>query len=54
MLISKTKNSAEKQKIKSLKWMTEYGLHPHLTIMVGYYWETKEMLQRTVDLVKKV
>ncbi len=40
--------------IKSLKWMTEYGLHPHLTIMVGYYWETKEMLQRTVDLVKKI
>ena len=40
--------------IKSLKWMTEYGLHPHLTIMVGYYWETQQMLQRTVDLVKKI
>ncbi len=37
---------------RCLRWMTKYGLHPHLTIMVGYYWETKEMLQETIDYVK--
>jgi radical SAM superfamily enzyme YgiQ (UPF0313 family) len=35
-----------------LKWMTKYGLHPHLTIMVGYYWQTQEMLDETVRVVK--
>ncbi len=39
---------------RSLKWMTEHGLHPHLTIMVGYYWQTKEQLKMTVDFVKKL
>ncbi len=34
-----------------LRWMTKYGLHPHLTVMVGYYWETRKMLQETVDYV---
>ena len=33
--------------------MTKYNLHPHLTIMVGYYWETKEMLE-TVNVVKEL
>lgn len=37
-----------------LKWMKEYGLHPHLTIMVGYYWQTKEQLDKTVSEVKKL
>jgi len=37
-----------------LKWLTKYGLHPHLTIMVGYYWQTKEQLQRTVDEVRRI
>ena len=37
---------------KNLELMTKYGLHPHLTIMVGYYWETKEMLNDTVNTVK--
>ena len=35
-----------------LTWMTKYGLHPHLTIMVGYYWQTQEQLDRTVSVVK--
>ena len=26
----------------TLRLLTKYGLHPHLTIMVGYYWETKK------------
>ncbi len=40
--------------IKTLSLMKKYGLHPHLTIMVGYYWETKEMLEETVNFVKKL
>jgi radical SAM superfamily enzyme YgiQ (UPF0313 family) len=34
--------------------MTKYGLHPHLTIMVGYYWQTQEQLQQTVSMVRDV
>lgn len=37
-----------------LRWLTKYGLHPHLTIMVGYYWQTKEQLQKTVSEVKRL
>jgi radical SAM superfamily enzyme YgiQ (UPF0313 family) len=37
---------------KCLKWLTKYGLHPHLTVMVGYYWETQEMLDQTVAMVR--
>lgn len=37
---------------KCLTWMTKYGLHPHLTIMVGYYWQTREQLDLTVSTVK--
>jgi anaerobic magnesium-protoporphyrin IX monomethyl ester cyclase len=37
---------------KCLTWMTKYGLHPHLTIMVGYYWQTKEQLDLTVKTVR--
>lgn len=39
---------------KGLGWLTKHGLHPHLTIMVGYYWETQEMLNETVNFVKKL
>jgi anaerobic magnesium-protoporphyrin IX monomethyl ester cyclase len=37
-----------------LTWMKKYGLHPHLTIMVGYYWQTKEQLDKTVAEVKRL
>ena len=37
---------------RCLSWMTKYGLHPHLTIMVGYYWQTQEQLDHTVSFVK--
>lgn len=37
---------------KCLMWMAKYGLHPHLTIMVGYYWQTQEQLDKTVSVVK--
>ena len=37
---------------RCLSWMTKYGLHPHLTIMVGYYWQTQEQINKTVSFVK--
>ena len=37
-----------------LKWLTKYGLHPHLTIMVGYYWQTQDMLDKTVKEVRSL
>jgi radical SAM superfamily enzyme YgiQ (UPF0313 family) len=37
-----------------LKWLTKYGLHPHLTIMVGYYWQTQDQLDKTVAEVKRL
>ena len=37
-----------------LKWLTKYGLHPHLTIMVGYYWQTKDQLEKTVKEVRRL
>lgn len=38
----------------TLKMLVKYGLHPHLTIMVGYYWETKKMLDDTVKFVQEL
>lgn len=53
--LSKLKKGYTKETvIKTLQIMTNYGLHPHLTIMVGYYWETEQMLRETVDFVKKL
>jgi anaerobic magnesium-protoporphyrin IX monomethyl ester cyclase len=40
--------------VQTLKVLKKYNLHPHLTIMVGYYWETKEMLAETVNFVKEL
>ncbi len=40
------------QAYQNLKHFTKYGLHPHLTIMVGYYWQTAEQLALTVSTVK--
>ena len=35
--------------------MTKYGLHPHLTIMVGYYWDNiHQCSNETVNTVKKI
>lgn len=38
---------------QNLRWFTRYGLHPHLTVMVGYYWETQEMLDHTVETLSR-
>ena len=36
------------------KWASEAGLHPHLTVMFGYPWETGEDADRTVGLVQEL
>lgn len=40
--------------IKELKWASEEGLEPHLTIMIGYPWETKEDAMKTVKLARRL
>ncbi|HPN96162.1 MAG TPA: radical SAM protein [Candidatus Moranbacteria bacterium] len=35
-----------------LKMCKSGGLEPHITAMIGYPWETKEMAQKTIDLAK--
>jgi len=37
----------------NLRLYTKYGLFPHLTIMVGYYWQTREQLEKTIATVKR-
>jgi len=39
---------------QNLEWFTRYGLHPHLTIMVGYYWQTQAQLDKTVRTVREL
>jgi radical SAM superfamily enzyme YgiQ (UPF0313 family) len=39
---------------QNLKIYTKYGLFPHLTIMVGYYWQTQKQLNQTVKTVKNL
>ncbi len=46
------KNVTAKRIIKDCKWASQAGLEPHLTIMVGYPWETKEDVMKTVELAK--
>jgi len=38
---------------QNLSWFTKYGLHPHLTMMVGYYWQTQEQLYTLVSTVRQ-
>jgi radical SAM superfamily enzyme YgiQ (UPF0313 family) len=37
-----------------LKLCKDGGLEPHITTMIGYPWETKEMAQKTIDLAKSL
>jgi anaerobic magnesium-protoporphyrin IX monomethyl ester cyclase len=38
----------------ALKICKSAGLEPHITVMVGYPWETKEDAQKTLNLAKKL
>lgn len=37
-----------------LKWLIKYKIHPQLTIMVGYYWQTHEQLNNTAAEMKSL
>jgi len=41
-----------KRIVKETRWAAEAGLEPHITIMVGYPWETREDAWRTFKLAK--
>ncbi|MGC9203279.1 MAG: B12-binding domain-containing radical SAM protein, partial [Thermoproteota archaeon] len=38
--------------IKEIQWASRAGLEPHITIMVGYPWETREDAWNTFKLAK--
>jgi anaerobic magnesium-protoporphyrin IX monomethyl ester cyclase len=38
----------------SLKACSRAGLEPHITVMLGYPWETKKDIERTLEFVKKL
>ena len=38
----------------NLQLFTKYGFFPHLTIMVGYYWQSREQLKNTVKTIENL
>ena len=48
------KGTTNQQAWDTLQWATKYGMDPHLTIMMGYPWETFEDARNTVEFTKKV
>jgi anaerobic magnesium-protoporphyrin IX monomethyl ester cyclase len=42
------------QIVEESKMIADAGLDIHLTIMVGYPWETRDEVQRTIDLARKL
>jgi len=38
---------------KNLRLFSKYRLCPHLTIMVGYYWQTRQQLEKTISTVRQ-
>jgi radical SAM superfamily enzyme YgiQ (UPF0313 family) len=46
------KGVTEKEQIDTCKIASEAGLDPHLTIMFGYPWETKDEAMKTVNTAK--
>lgn len=48
------KGQAEGDTEESTRWASKYGLDPHLTLMVGYPWETRQDAQRTVDNARRL
>ncbi len=48
------KNLKVERIIEGVRMAKQAGLHPHITVMVGYPWETKEDACRTIDLAKSL
>lgn len=48
------KGTTNQEAWDTLRWASKYGLAPHLTIMMGYPWETYAEARATVDFTKSV
>jgi anaerobic magnesium-protoporphyrin IX monomethyl ester cyclase len=48
------KSLTREQIIEGCRMATEAGLQPHLTLMVGYPWETKEDAYQTLSMAKEL
>lgn len=48
------KGTTNAQAWETCKWAKKYGMDPHLTIMMGYPWETYEDAQNTVNFTKRI
>ncbi len=53
--LDKINKNLQVEEIESgLKMCKDVGLEPHVTVMLGYPWETREDLQNTLDFAKKL
>ena len=48
------KNLKVSQIKPALKWAKKAGLKPHLTVMIGYPWETKKEAKKTLGFAKEI
>ena len=48
------KGTTNEEAWQTCKWAKRYGMDPHLTIMMGYPWETYEDARRTIEFTKKI
>ncbi len=48
------KNLKVEQIEPALIWAKQAGLNPHLTVMIGYPWETKQDAQKTLKFARKL
>jgi len=48
------KGTTNQEAWETCKWAKKYGMDPHLTIMMGYPWETYEDARNTVEFAKKI
>jgi len=48
------KNVSSERITEELKWASKAGLEPHITVMVGYPWESKADAMKTVKLAKQL
>ena len=48
------KGQSEGDSEESVRWASKYGMDPHLTLMVGYPWETRQQAERTINQARQL
>ena len=48
------KNLQVAQIEQNLTWAKKAGLYPHVTVMIGYPWETKKDIEKTLEFAKNI